>query len=160
VDGLPDLVERLVQVAAKAEVLPLQELTAQVTQILKSADAVVSAPAMQQLPASLAGALDELNRTLAELREGGAVENVNATLQSTRDAADAIALSAQDVPVLVERMTEVLDQASATIAGYNRGEVISRDAQSALQDISEASRAVTALARFLERNPNALIRGR
>ncbi|MEM9577910.1 MAG: MlaD family protein [Pseudomonadota bacterium] len=160
VDGVPALVDRLVEVAAKAQVLPLEELTDQVTEILKSADAVVSAPAMQQLPASLAGALDELNRTLAELREGGAVTNVNATLASTRAAADAVAISAAELPDLVERITEVFDQASATIAGYNKGEVISRDAQAALQDISEASRAISALARLLERNPSALIRGR
>lgn len=160
VDGIPALVNGLTEVAANAVSLPLQELTAQVTQILSSADALVSAPATQQLPASLAGALDELNRTLAELREGGAVTNVNATLLSTREAADAVALSTRDLPVLVERITEVFDEASATIAGYNKGEVISRDAQAALRDISEASRAISALARLLERNPSALIRGR
>ena len=160
VDGVPALVDRLVEVAAKAEILPLEELTAQITEILASADAVVSAPAMQELPASLAGALNELNLTLAELREGGAVGNVNATLLSAREAADAVALSTRDLPELVERITEVFDQASATIAGYNKGEVISRDAQAALQDISEASRAIAALARLLERNPSALIRGR
>lgn len=160
VEGIPGLVDRLVEVAGKAQILPLEELTDQVTQILRSADAVVSAPAMQELPASLAGALDELNRTLAELREGGAVTNVNATLASTRQAADAVALSAAELPELVNRITEVFDQASATIEGYNRGEVISRDAQAALQDISEASRAISALARLLERNPSALIRGR
>jgi paraquat-inducible protein B len=115
---------------------------------------------MQELPASLAGALDELNLTLAELRQGGAVENVNATLASTRQAADAVAISAQDLPQLVERITEVFDQASATIEGYNQGEVVSRDAQAALRDISEASNAITALVRLLERNPSALIRGR
>lgn len=160
VDGIPALVNGLTEVAANAVSLPLQELTAQVTQILSSADALVSAPATQQLPASLAGALDELNRTLAELREGGAVTNVNAALLSTREAADAVALSTRDLPVLVERITEVFDEASATIAGYNKGEVISRDAQAALRDISEASRAISALARLLERNPSALIRGR
>ncbi|MGA9253697.1 MAG: MlaD family protein [Roseobacter sp.] len=160
VAGVPQLVEELVEVAANAATVPLTELTDQVTEILSSADALISAPATQDLPASLAGALDELNRTLAELREGGAVTNVNATLASTRDAADAIALSARDLPQLVDRITEVFDEASATIAGYNRGEVLSRDAQAALQDISAASEAITALVRMLERNPSALIRGR
>ncbi|ABG29813.1 MCE family protein [Roseobacter denitrificans] len=160
IEGLPDLVTELAGVAAEAASLPLADLTQQVTDVLASADAVVSAPAMQELPASLAGALDELNRTLAELREGGAVDNVNATLRSTRNAADAVALSAQDLPDLVDRITQVFDEASATIAGYNRGEVLSRDAQAALRDISQASNAISSLARLLERNPSALIRGR
>ncbi|MFK7765554.1 MAG: intermembrane transport protein PqiB [Roseobacter sp.] len=160
VSGLPSLIDQLVEVAATAQILPLEDLTAQVTQILASADTVISAPAMQELPASLAGALNELNRTLADLRDGGAVTNVNATLLSAREAADAVALSTRDLPTLVARISQVFDEASATIAGYNKGEVISRDAQAALRDISEASRAISALARLLERNPSALIRGR
>ncbi|AEI96390.1 intermembrane transport protein PqiB [Roseobacter litoralis] len=160
VEGLPELVTELAGVAAEAASLPLKDLTQQVTDVLASADAVVSAPAMQELPASLAGALDELNRTLAELREGGAVDNVNATLLSARNAADAVALSTQDLPDLVDRITQVFDEASATIAGYNKGEVLSRDAQAAMRDISQASNAISALARLLERNPSALIRGR
>lgn len=160
VDGLPRLVDQLGDVAEKAAALPLEDLTAQITQILNSADDVLGAPAMQDLPLSLAGAFNELAATLSELRAGGAVANVNATLQSSRDAADAVALSTRDLPALVDRITEVFDQASATIAGYNKGEVVSRDAQAALRDISQAADAITALARLLERNPSTLIRGR
>ncbi|WP_298844776.1 MlaD family protein [uncultured Roseobacter sp.] len=160
VSGLPDLLDGLTDVAAQAEALPLEELTRQLTVLLASADDILSTTAAQDLPGSLAAALDELNATLAELRSGGAVENVNATLQSTREAADAIALSSQDLPALVDRITEVFDQASATIAGYDRGEALSRDAQAALRDISQAAEAITSLARLLERNPGALIRGR
>jgi paraquat-inducible protein B len=160
VEGVSDLVASLNAVAAKAEALPLEELTVQLTELLGSADAVLSTTAAQELPASLGAALDELNRTLAELRAGGAVTNVNATLLSAREAADAVALSSKDLPALVERIAEVFEQASATIAGYNKGEVISRDAQAAMRDISQAAEAITSLARLLERNPSALIRGR
>ena len=104
--------------------------------------------------------LDEINATLSELRAGGAVENMNATLSSARSAADAVAVSTEDLPALARRMTRVLDQASATIAGYNKGEVLSRDAQSAMRSLTKAADAITALARMLERNPSALIRGR
>lgn len=160
VDGIPDLVEELTQVAADAGTLPLEDLTRELTQILQSADTLLSAPGTQAVPEALAGALDALNATLSELRQGNAVQNVNATLASTREAADAVALSTQDLPALVERITQVFDEASAAIRGYNNGEVLSRDAQAALRDISEASAAITSLARLLERNPNALIRGR
>jgi paraquat-inducible protein B len=160
VEGVSDLVAQLNAVAAKAEALPLEELTTQLTELLASADAVLGTPAAQELPASLGAALDELNTTLRDLREGGAVENVNATLLSARNAADAVALTSKDLPALVEQITRVFEQASATIAGYNKGEVISRDAQAALRDISQAAEAITSLVRLLERNPSALIRGR
>lgn len=160
VEGVPGLVADLSAAAEAAAALPLEDVTRQVSDILASADAVISAPGTQSLPAALTRALDELDRTLTELREGGAVTNVNATLSSARAAADAVALSARDLPDLVNRVTTVIDEASATIAGYNRGEALSRDAQSALRDISEAAAAITALARLLERNPTVLIRGR
>lgn len=160
VAGVPELIDNLSSVAAKAEAMPLEELTEQLTELLGSADTILSTSAAQDLPASLGAALDELNATLAQLREGGAVDNVNATLSSAREAADAVALSSRDLPALVERITEVFDQASRTIEGYNQGDVISRDAQAALRDISQAADALTSLARLLERNPSALIRGR
>ncbi len=160
VAGVPDLITQLQAVAAKAESLPLTDLTQELTKLAASADAVIGTPAAQELPASLGAALQEINATLSELRAGGAVENVNATLASTRSAADAVAVSTQDLPALVDRITRVLDQASATIAGYNKGDVISRDAQAALRDLSKAADAITSLARMLERNPSALIRGR
>lgn len=160
IEGVPALISELQGVAANAASLPLEDLTRQLTELLKSADAVISTQAAQDLPASLGAALDELNATLAELRAGGAVENVNATLSSTREAADAVALSSRDLPALVDRIVKVFDQASATIAGYNKGETLSRDAQAAMRDISQAAEAITSLARLLERNPSALIRGR
>jgi paraquat-inducible protein B len=158
--GVPELIAQLEMVAGNAAQLPLTELTEQLTGLLASAEAVLATQGAQDLPASLNAALQELNATLVELREGGAIENVNATLASTRSAADAVAVSTQDLPALVERISRVLDQASATIAGYNQGEALTRDAQAAMRDLSEAAKAIDALARMLERNPSALIRGR
>ena len=160
IEGVPALVSQLEEVAAKAATLPLEELTTQLAALTESADTILRTEAAQQLPADLGGALNEINATLAELREGGAVSSINATLNSTREAADAVAVSTQNLPALVDRIRVVLDQASATIAGYNQGETLSRDAQATLRDISKAADAMASLARMLERNPSALIRGR
>ncbi|MEM6888452.1 MAG: MlaD family protein [Pseudomonadota bacterium] len=160
VDGVPDLIAGLRSVTNNVAALPLKDVADELTALLNTAENLIGAPEMRALPASLADALAELSAALAELREGGAVRNVNATLTSAREAADAVALSSRDLPELVDRITEVFDEASATIEGYNQGEVLSRDAQAALRDISEAADAITALVRLLERNPTALIRGR
>ena len=117
-------------------------------------------PSARALPQDLGDALAEINATLAELREGGAVANINATLGSARNAADAVAASTADLPALAARMRAVLDQATQTIAGYDEGEVLTREVQSTLRDISGAADALESLARLLERNPDALIRGR
>ncbi|MEO3416953.1 MlaD family protein [Roseovarius sp. CAU 1744] len=160
VEGVPALVEQIEAVAAKAERLPVEELTENLATLVASANEILATDAARDLPADLGAALNEIDATLSELREGGAVANINATLSSARDAADAVALSAQDLPALVERVERVLSQASTTIAGYNKGEMLSREAQAALRDISKAADAMASLARMLERNPGALIRGR
>jgi len=160
VEGVPDLLAQFQAVAAKAETLPLQEFTEQLTALIASVDGIVGTDAARELPSDLSAALNEINETLRELREGGAVNNINATLDSARKAADNVAVSAQDLPALVSRMEAVLSEASQTIAGYNKGEALSRDAQTALRDISRAADAMASLVRMLERNPSALIRGR
>ena len=125
-----------------------------------SANTLVSSPDTAELPAALSGALDELNRTLAELREGGAVDNVNRTLASARNAADQIAASTNTLPQIVERLNALFVQAGRTIEGYNKGDQLSRATEATLRDIQEAADALTKLARTIERNPNSLLLGR
>lgn len=160
VKGVPALVAQIEAVAARAEELPLEDLTVQLTRLTTSADAFLSSDATRALPQELGTALTEISAILSELREGGSVTNVNATLDSARQAADAVATSTKDFPGLVDSIKRILNEASATITGYDSGQVLSRDAQETLRDISKAADALTSLARMLERNPSALIRGR
>jgi paraquat-inducible protein B len=160
VEGVPAMVEQIQAVAAKAETLELNQLVDELTALTKSADAVIGTDAAVALPGSLKRALDEVNYTLQELREGGAIENVNKTLASARNAADNIAVSAKDLPNIVDRLTSLFAQASRTIEGYNKGEEISRSAQDTLRDIQKAADALASLARTIERNPNSLLLGR
>ena len=160
VAGVPALLEQIEAVAAKAESLPLDELVEELTALTASADAVIGTEDAIALPRSLKRALDEVNYTLQELREGGAIENVNQTLESARNAADSIAVSSKDLPKIVDRLTALFAQAGRTIEGYNKGDELSRSAQAALRDIQKAADALASLARTIERNPNSLLIGR
>ena len=160
VAGVPALVEQINEVAAKANTLEVEELVTELTALTRSADQLIGTEDAVALPGSLKRALDELNLALRELREGGAVENVNRTLASARNAADNIAVSAQDLPRIVERLTALFNQAGRTIEGYNRGDELSRAAQTTLRDIQKAADALASLARTIERNPNSLLLGR
>ncbi|MEW9918026.1 MlaD family protein [Marimonas sp. MJW-29] len=160
VAGVPELVAQIEAVAAKADGLAVEELFAELTALTKSIDEIVGTEDAVALPRSLNRALDEVNFTLQELREGGAIDNVNRTLASARNAADSIAVSSQDLPQIVERLTQLFNQAGRTIEGYNRGEELTRSAQSALRDIQKAADALASLARTIERNPNSLLLGR
>ena len=160
VEGVPELITELQTVADKAATLEFDVLIEELTSLTSSAEALISSPETAQLPEALAGALDQLNATLRELREGGAVENVNQTLASARNAADSIAVSSRDLPQIIARLNTLFVQAGRTIDGYNRGDEISRAAQATLRDIQQAAGALEKLARTIERNPNSLLLGR
>ena len=159
-EGVPALITEMQAVAANASELELQQLVDELTALTRSADQVIGTPDAVALPGSLKNALDELNYTLQELREGGAIENVNQTLASARNAADNIAVSAQDLPQIVDRLSSLFAQASRTIEGYDQGDQISRTAQDTMRDIQKAADALASLARTIERNPNSLLLGR
>lgn len=160
VAGVPELIEQFEAVAAKAESLAVDELITELTGLTSAAEALISTDDAVALPKSLNRALDEVNYTLQELREGGAIENVNQTLASARNAADSIAVSSRDLPQIIERLTALFGQAGRTIEGYNRGDELTRSAQAALRDIQKAADALASLAKTIERNPNSLLLGR
>ncbi len=160
VAGVPALITQIEAVVAKAESLEVDALIDELTGLAKAAEAVVGAEDAKALPGSLKRALDEVNYTLQELREGGAIENVNQTLVSARNAADSVAVSAKDLPKIVERLTALFNRAGRTIDGYNKGDQLSREAQTTMRDIQKAADALASLARTIERNPNSLLLGR
>ncbi len=160
VTGVPDLLDAVQAVAEKAQALPVETLLEELAQLSDTASAVIGSPSFKALPADLSAALAEIEATLAALREGGLIENANATLASARSAADTVADAADDLPALVQRMATVLNQASTTIRGFDQGAEISRSAEAALREIQRAAEALASLARSIERNPSSLIRGR
>lgn len=159
-EDLPALVEDLREVAATANALPLQDLVAAANRVLASADALVSSEDTQDLPVALTGALEQVEAALAELRAGGTVENVNQTLASARGAADAVAQAANDLPQLTARLNQLVRQSEALLATYGDRSAFSAQTLGALRDVSDAAKAVSRLAREIERNPNSLLFGR
>ncbi|MDW4550350.1 MlaD family protein [Defluviimonas sp. D31] len=156
----PALVEDLRAVAKKANSLEAEELVAAATRVLDSADKVIGSEAARDLPPALNAALDEIRTTLTELREGGAVENANATMASARDAADAVAKATESLPDLSARLEKLVAQSEALIAAYGERSSFNGETLSALREVRSAARAVSQLARAIERNPNSLLIGR
>ncbi|MBT8409152.1 MAG: paraquat-inducible protein B, partial [Alphaproteobacteria bacterium] len=160
VAGVPGLVTQLEGVAAKAENLGIEELLAETTELVTTAERYIGADGAADLPEAFSVALRELAATLTELREGGVVDNANAALASAREAADTVALAAEDLPALIDRMAGVLARAAATLEDYDSGSDLNREARSALREINDAARAFQSLARTIERDPNSLLIGR
>ncbi|WP_417727850.1 MlaD family protein [Roseovarius sp.] len=160
VSGMPELVARLDAVAQKAETVEIDTLAAELTALVQAAETLLAGEGTQALPATLNTALEELRLVLAQLREGGVVENATAALGSARDAADTFAEVGRDLPGLIAEVEGVLAQARNTLAGYAAENGVGRDARAAMREVERAARAVSSLARAIERNPNSLLIGR
>lgn len=160
VEGVPELVERLNAVAAKAETVEIQEMADELTSLIQTTDALLASDDAKALPGKLNGALSELSAILAQLREGGVVENATAALDSASEAADTFAEAGRGLPDLIADARRVLTQARSTLEGYRADNGLGRDARDALTEIQKAAKAVASLARAIERNPNSLLTGR
>ncbi|MGR3756243.1 MAG: MlaD family protein [Tranquillimonas sp.] len=160
VEGVPALVTEIRAVADQARDLPLRDLTERASDLLASANGLVASEDTARLPARLNEALSELAAILADIRQGGAVENVNQTLAAAQRAAETVADSAARLPSTFDRIDGLLGDASTTIAGYGQTSELNREIRSALREVQRAADAVASLARALERRPNSIILGR
>ena len=86
VNVVPSALVRLANVKS----LPLEDLVATGTRVLGTADVFLASQAVQDVPPKLNASLEELRGILADLNQGGAATNVNATLASASRAADAV----------------------------------------------------------------------
>ncbi|SFE38370.1 MlaD family protein [Roseivivax sediminis] len=159
-DGLPAVVDEARGILENAGQVPLDQLTADVQDLVNSADALIDQETTRALPGELNAALTDLRATLTELREGGLVENANATLASARGAARSIQDASETLPALSAQLRQLATQAGTTLGNYDENAAFTRDTRAAIRQVSEAAEAVERLARTIERNPNSLILGR
>ncbi|KEJ96498.1 paraquat-inducible protein B [Pseudosulfitobacter pseudonitzschiae] len=159
-DGLPGIVDQASAILDDAAEVSLKTLADRTTELLAAANALIDQPSTRALPQELNEALAQLTLTLEELRDGGLVDNANATLASARDAASAVEEATKLLPGIATQLRNVANQAAATLNNYGRESAFSRETSAALRQIEAAASAIERLARAIERNPNSLILGR
>lgn len=157
---IPELLAELEAVATTAKELELQALVDSATSTLGRVDALVGSQDTLELPGTINDALTEMRLALAELREGGVVENLNATLQSASDAAGSVAASVEDLPQLTARLERLVAETEAVVSSYGARSDFNTQTLSALREVQNAAKSISELARAIERSPNSLIFGR
>lgn len=157
---IPELLAELEAVASTAKELELQALVDSATGTLSRVDALIGSDETMELPGTLNDALTEMRLALSELRAGGVVENLNATLQSASDAAGSVAASVEDLPQLTARLERLVAETEAVVASYGARSDFNTQTLSALREVQNAARSISDLAKAIERSPNSLIFGR
>jgi paraquat-inducible protein B len=158
--NLPAITARIEDLTDKLFAIEIERLVDAATQTLSSIDVLIGSDATADLPASLSAALDEVRLFLGEVREGGAIENVNSALASASAAAQAIETSVEGLPALSARASRLVAETEAVIQSYGDRSRFSAETLGTLRDIQSAADAVTNLARTIQRNPSSLLTGR
>lgn len=97
---------------------------------------------------------------MQELREGGAVANTNAALAAAKDAANAVSAATGDLPKITSDIEDVIAKANALVASYGPNSAFNTKTLDLLRELQAAAKAVTQLAKSIERKPNSLLIGR
>ncbi|MDU9003535.1 PqiB family protein [Sedimentitalea todarodis] len=159
-DQAPAVIEELRKVAVKVEALKAEELVDATTDLMRSANALIDSEGARDLPPALTAALDEIRRLLADLREGEAVENVNAALVSAKDAAGSVETAVAGLPAIAKRLEGVVTQSEQLIATYGARSDFNAETLAMLREIRTTARSIAALVRTLERSPNSILFGK
>lgn len=158
--NLPAITAEIEALVAKANAVEIDALVAQAADTLTSIETLLASESTQALPASINASLAEIDLLLADIREGGAIDSVNATLASAADAAEAVEIAARGLPELSAQATRLVATIDAVASVYGDRGRFTADTAATLRDIQEAADAVTSLARTIQRNPSALLTGR
>ena len=172
---------------SQIENLDIGKLMADVSTIAASTREFVNGPKLRQVLEDVARITTELNRLVARLdgRIDPLANSVQATLTDTRRMAGQLGVAAERVGASADRVAGAANRVDSVLANSAplmqslqlAADELARSATSlraataedsallsnverATQDVSRASRAVRNLADLLERQPDALIRGR
>lgn len=170
---IPTVPNTLARLAKKLEDMPIEKMVNDASTALQSLQTLLSNPALPQMVERLnqVGAnLQELTATLnrrAEPLTGSfqniadqadeALNRINASVERFGRAADAIGELADGAQSAVDNAGEVL----ANVAGMTDPSAKERyELRRMINELSEAARAIRDFSNYLERHPEALIRGK
>lgn len=154
------LAANLNTLTTKANALALDELVNSTTDLMQTADLFLSSDEAGDVPLVLSETLQELQRTIEEIRTGGTLTNLNTTLASAAGAADSVRIAAQDLPALVNRLQSLSVAATGVLTTYDSDSRIAQELAATLRAATRAAEDVSSLSRTIERNPNSLLLGR
>ena len=137
----------------------LRKLPEKIMSATDAVDQLVHSPAVQEAAQGFAGATRELEGLIRELR--AEVKPLTASLTASSDAAGRTFAQAEQA---LRQAGTSLEQLRSTLGSYERiaaqNANLGYDLSRTLSELDAAARAVRSLADSLERNPEAVLKGR
>jgi paraquat-inducible protein B len=142
---IPTIPSPLDKLARTLQSIPVEQIMGQVQTAVEGLNKILSSPDLAKAPGELNATLREL-RTLAQ-NLNGQVKPVRSSLDQTLASVATAAASADRVMRHAENVTDPNSQSMT-------------DLRKALNELSNAARALRNLADYLDRHPEALIKGK
>jgi paraquat-inducible protein B len=160
---VPDLEAKVTGILAKLDKLPYQAIGADLTKVLASADGVLKG-ASRALDHVDTGVTPELRTTLEELRGMIATADdllkngLHQTVDEANTALHEVNKTLEELRGPIATADQVLKNADATLLGQSAP--VQQDLRDALREVTLAARSLRLLMDYLERHPDALLRGK
>ena len=142
---LDQLQASVTEILNKVAGLPVEELVASVTRTAKGVEDIVTAPGVQEAVRSLGSSMARLQETI-----GRVDANSGPVLASLKTAADSASATLRQAETTLASVQRTVGPASA----------LTSDAASLIQELTRAARSIRVFADYLDRHPEALIRGK
>ena len=141
--GLNDMTSSLGAIAAKLNQIPFADIGKNVDRTLRSVNEIVSGPKLQ-------GALSELSLTLQEVR------------RLAHDTNEGMGPVLTRMPALAEQMQQAAQNLNNALgeSGYGQSSTFQHNMAELVTQARDAARSIRLFVDYLERHPEALIRGR
>lgn len=157
---MPTMVGKIEDAAAAVEEFDFAGLSGSARAMVDDLRTMLGSEDAEQLPRNLSDTLQAASALMNDLREGGAVGNLNVALQSARRAADQVAQAANTLPALSQRFQRLAARGELVIASYGERGAFNTETINTMRALRGAAEAFGSLATTIERNPRAFILGR
>jgi paraquat-inducible protein B len=140
--GLGSITDAVSVLAQRLNAIPYERIGHDVSHLLRSLDRTVGGAEMQRAVHGLSDTLAEVHALAQEARAG-------------------LSPALARLPGIAQRIDQAVDHANAALASVDgRDGELQRRAQRMLSEVAQMARSVRLLADMLERNPEALLRGK
>ena len=143
--GAAGLVDAVSAVAAQLSQVPFGEIAGNLNQLLANANQTLGSPDMRAAIRSLSATLQDLQKLVRQTNAG-------------------LTPALQRLPAISDQLQQAMTHANELLAGagssYGGNSDFHRDLEQLIEQAGDAARSVRMLADFLNRHPEALVRGR
>jgi paraquat-inducible protein B len=181
---IPTVQSSMEKLATAIEKIPVERITQRLSEILDSVDDMMESGELKHLMVSLAGITQRLERIsqLLEQETPGLLKNSNATLTDARTMFEELTNTAKQTQTLIAttdqnlavafsrwdstlasgdmaftRVTEATDSADQLL---KKDSELMNQLSSTLRELGAAARSIRIMSEYLERHPEALLRGK